>query len=197
MIKTSNRFQTWNSFKMGAIAWTILSLVSSISFGIFAYSAPVDRRMLGWLVAEMFLILAEFGIVIVVSFSVLLRKVDRWEVAWMKKTCQECGTTVSLKEADFCPKCGANLPPPVIRLTVSEDRIKTGELRRKTSKAKPVGTCLVCDLEMNTADVLARCPHCGNLFHKSHLSRWVSTKKQCPACGERLAESEIVVVSYD
>jgi rRNA maturation endonuclease Nob1 len=139
----------------------------------------------------MFLILAGSGVLVIFVVSVLLRGKNRWEVAWMKKKCRECGTVVIIKDAEFCPTCGARLPTEVTRIVLSKDQIRTEKPSHKSPRVDPIGTCLICDLDIYPFEVLTRCPHCGNFFHKAHLVAWVRMRKRCPACGERLVESEI------
>jgi hypothetical protein len=122
--------------------------------------------------------------------------VAQGRVAWASRTCQHCGTVVALDDALFCSTCGEKLPILLKRNAVSEDQTEIGQLEPRISNEQSVGTCLICDLEMSPADSLARCPKCGNIFHKSHLIQWVRMK-HCPVCGERLAESEIIIVSNE
>jgi hypothetical protein len=117
--------------------------------------------------------------------------------AWASHTCKQCGTVVAVDDAQFCPACGEKLPIQVITAVIGEDRVETRISSRGTGDNEPVGTCLVCDLEMSRADVLATCPRCSNIFHKAHLISWVHVKKHCPVCGERLGESDIVALSNE
>jgi hypothetical protein len=182
MIKTSHRGQTLLLLRLGA-------LLMFMPIGIFSAIG-------GFSVIEitcLFLICLIIPTIVVTS--VLLRRVNRWEVAWMRRACPSCGAVIALMDAKFCQRCGAGLPTTIVTAVISKDRVSSQQPARKTPKVKPIGTCLVCDLEMNTADLLAVCPRCSNVFHKSHLAEWVRLKKHCPVCSERLAEREIKVRS--
>jgi hypothetical protein len=114
------------------------------------------------------------------------------EVARLRPQCKNCGATMILEDAEFCPNCGARIEPLTwTRITISEQEAKTQTTVHKVPKPRPVGTCLICDLEMNSNDALAGCPHCHNVFHKTHLVKWLHMKKRCPACGEHLDENGI------
>jgi rubrerythrin len=51
--------------------------------------------------------------------------------------------------------------------------------------------CVVCNLPLKKGEKLVRCPCCGNLAHKSHMLEWLHIRNYCPACSERITESEL------
>jgi hypothetical protein len=201
MIKTGDRFRRLNNCKHSPVLSSLL-LGPFLAVGIFFTVSDTTGEyysefglLLGLSMIAIFLIPTGVCISISVYASSQLHYVNRWEVACMRQVCQHCGTVAALEDAEFCPTCGASLPTAITTTTISKDCVGTQKLGNKAPKVESVETCLVCDLEMNPADLLARCPLCGNVFHKSHLVTWVHLKKRCPACGERLAESEIITVS--
>jgi rRNA maturation endonuclease Nob1 len=122
-----------------------------------------------------------------------IARTKKLEVARLRPQCKNCGTIMVLEDAEFCPNCGSRIEPfTSSRITISEQEAKTQPTAHKAPKTRPVGTCLICDLEINSNDILAGCPHCGNVFHKVHLVQWLHMKKSCPACGKHLDENQIV-----
>jgi hypothetical protein len=201
MIKTSDRFRRLNNIKHLPILPAFLFLIFLLAWVLITVSLIIGGHfsepglLFGLLFLAAFLIPLGICIPISVYASSRLGDVNRWEVAWIRSTCQRCGSIAALEDAEFCPACGASLPSATIKTAISEDQTGTQRLGGKTPKFQPFGTCLVCDLEMNQADVLAGCPHCGNIFHKAHLATWVRLNKRCPVCSERLAEREIKELS--
>jgi predicted RNA-binding Zn-ribbon protein involved in translation (DUF1610 family) len=201
MIKTNDRFKELNQLRRLPVLFAILLApflllgvpvtVSVVTSGQF----PESALLLGLTFLGIFWILVGVSVPISAHASRCLRHVSRLEVAWVRRTCQQCGTVIPIEDAEFCPICGVSLPLPVIGSRISGDMSETEGEVHKLSGVEPVGTCLVCDLEMNRDDVLAVCPRCCNAFHKAHLVAWVHLKKSCPACGERLVESEIMELS--
>jgi predicted RNA-binding Zn-ribbon protein involved in translation (DUF1610 family) len=195
MIKTDRRFRGLAMWRGIAIVFFAIPFAPFFVGGIFL---PLgDPPQLDWVVKGIFLTPTGLGVTIGVLASRIMRHVNRWEVASMRRTCQHCGAVVSPDGAEFCSTCGTKLPIAVIRITTSEDQI---EIRNPISKSRtvaPVGTCLVCDLEMNPFEDLASCPRCGNIFHRAHLLKWVHMKQRCPVCNERLVGSEIITTFND
>jgi uncharacterized protein (UPF0212 family) len=199
MLKTNDRFRELNQLRRLPVLFAFL-LVPFLLFGVLVTVSVVTGGQFsesGWLVGLTFLgifwIPVGVSVPISVHASTSLRHVSRLEVAWVRRTCQQCGTVIPIEDAEFCPTCGVSLPLPVIGSRISGDMSETEGEVTKVSRVEPIGTCLVCDLEMSHVDVVAVCPHCCNAFHMAHLLAWVHLRKHCPACGEHLEESEIVV----
>lgn len=200
MIQTNDRFRKLNICRyLPALPLMFLApfLPLGIIFTVTVATGQADSPLgtsLGLGVAAVFLIPMFICTSISIVASILLRHTNRWTVVWVARKCDNCSTAVELEDAEFCPKCGAELPARSLRIVIGGDKIGSRKLGHKALKSPPVGTCLVCDLEMKINDVLADCPHCGNTFHRDHLVSWVHMKKHCPACGEHLAETEIITV---
>jgi predicted RNA-binding Zn-ribbon protein involved in translation (DUF1610 family) len=129
---------------------------------------------------------------VIALYVVSLIRVKKIEVVRLRPECQHCKTVMIVEDAEFCPNCGASMETPVWEsITIVEEQPQTMKSTRRVRERKPTGICLVCGLELSSHDNLATCPHCRNVFHKTHLAEWVSKKKRCPACGERLYRSEL------
>jgi Zn finger protein HypA/HybF involved in hydrogenase expression len=191
MIKISNGYKILADLKWVAFGYALFfGLILFCVLSCFAPEAGVDSLGIGYL-AIACLIVIGICISVVEIASVKLRRTNMWEVAGMRRTCQCCGGLLTPEDTELCPSCGATLYTVIVsEVTISHDVVDSRAVH-KASKSEPVGTCLVCDLDMHSADALVLCPHCSNVFHKSHLIQWVRLKKRCPACGEHLYESEI------
>ncbi|MFX1476163.1 MAG: hypothetical protein ACFFCO_11890 [Promethearchaeota archaeon] len=75
--------------------------------------------------------------------------------------CIECGTTILGGKA-ACPHCGA-----------------------------PQQRCILCKHFIGQEELYSKCPHCGQLAHRSHLLEWIKMKGTCPYCKSRLRQSDI------
>ncbi|WXG45435.1 MAG: hypothetical protein WED05_01740 [Candidatus Atabeyarchaeum deiterrae] len=52
-------------------------------------------------------------------------------------------------------------------------------------------SCIVCNLDIKKTQDAVRCPHCGNVSHKTHMLEWLHVRNKCPACNQHLSESEL------
>ncbi|WXG46740.1 MAG: hypothetical protein WED05_08815 [Candidatus Atabeyarchaeum deiterrae] len=185
VLKTTARFRA--SMGLGIAGFPIITIVVVLLVIMYlgTYGGKADSGELMFLIGLG--ILPYF--LIVVSIIIRVKKI---EVVRLRPTCKYCSAVMVLEDAEFCPNCGASMEHPAWeRITITEQQIETQRPTHHLPKPKPVGTCLVCDLEMNESEVLACCPHCGNTFHKVHLIEWVHLRKSCPACGKHLEEPEI------
>jgi tRNA(Ile2) C34 agmatinyltransferase TiaS len=91
----------------------------------------------------------------------------------MRPTCRLCGAALDFEGAQTCRRCG---------FEANEAQIpETGV----------VGTCIVCNSNLDSNDDLLFCPHRGRPAHKVHLLEWLHVKNRCPSCGEHIDEREI------
>jgi hypothetical protein len=121
----------------------------------------------------------------------------REEPSAVNQCCVHCGTTIMPPSSRFCWNCGASVVVPrrdTAALVKEENEIPT-EVGHVVMD-RPIGPCLVCDLELKASDILAWCPHCGNAFHKAHLLEWIKIRKCCPVCQEHLDKKELVEKVY-
>jgi hypothetical protein len=114
------------------------------------------------------------------------------EPSFSNEYCAYCGATIMPPNSRFCWNCGASalVATREKAALITEQR----EIPARTGRVmmdRPIGTCLVCDLELHSSDVLAWCPHCSNAFHKVHVLEWIKIRKCCPACQERLDKKEL------
>jgi predicted RNA-binding Zn-ribbon protein involved in translation (DUF1610 family) len=113
------------------------------------------------------------------------------EVIELRPVCANCGSSIVIGGAKFCPRCGTSVS------TLSGHRaasIRQGMTRTKTQKvlsSDVVGTCTVCRQELKARDSLAWCPHCGGSAHRDHMLEYLHVHSQCPACSEHLDEKEL------
>lgn len=95
--------------------------------------------------------------------------------------CRYCGAAILVHDPQFRWNCGASLRRD--DMPVAEPVTKRGRLLKKK--------CMVCDLQLSSADEIVHCPHCGNLAHKDHLLEWLHVKGSCPICHQNIEENEL------
>jgi predicted secreted protein len=97
--------------------------------------------------------------------------------------CPECGSLVRNSHTEYCPNCGTYLLASSLGKEVQ---------RHDHPAAAPIGTCIVCNLEISENDQFVRCPYCGNAAHKIHMLEWLHIKGYCPACHNHLDEKNLL-----
>ncbi len=75
--------------------------------------------------------------------------------------CIQCGTVITGGKGT-CPNCGA-----------AQQR------------------CMVCHQFIGQEELYNRCPHCGQLAHRTHLLEWIKIKGICPYCKTKLRRKDI------
>lgn len=96
-------------------------------------------------------------------------------------TCTFCGAVILVPASKFCWNCGANLLDSTAA-TAQPAKERGRSLRKR---------CMVGDLQLNSADEIVHCLHCGNAAHKDHLLEWLHVKRSCPICCRHLGENEL------
>jgi Zn finger protein HypA/HybF involved in hydrogenase expression len=109
---------------------------------------------------------------------------DDAEIIRMRPTCDRCGAALDYEDTLTCRKCG-NISAEVTQTRVIEEH------QVDIPETDVVGTCIVCNSNLDSADDLLFCPHCGRPAHKIHLLEWLHVKNRCPSCGEHIVEGEI------
>ncbi|MHA2250262.1 MAG: hypothetical protein ACXAD7_07865 [Candidatus Kariarchaeaceae archaeon] len=51
--------------------------------------------------------------------------------------------------------------------------------------------CEICKTGFFEYDIIAKCPHCSKIYHKSHLLEAIKISGKCPTCKEELVEKQI------
>jgi RNA polymerase subunit RPABC4/transcription elongation factor Spt4 len=186
VLKTTGAFKAAMSLGLIGLVLTVASAAILVLM-LLPYSS--ETQPTGYETPALFLVL-DVSLMILIAISMV--RVKRIEVVRLRPTCQHCKTFMVVEDAEFCPNCGASMETPAWEsITIDEEQLQTVKRTRRVRERKPIGACLVCNLELSSDDNVARCPHCQNVFHKTHLTKWVGKWKRCPACGEHLNRSEI------
>jgi transcription elongation factor Elf1 len=88
-------------------------------------------------------------------------KLKKIKIITPKAKCFYCGLEIP-RDAEYCPHCG-------------EARVR----------------CSVCLGDIASGEQFVKCPYCGILCHRDHLSEWIKVKGYCPNCRQRLKEIDI------
>jgi uncharacterized delta-60 repeat protein len=118
------------------------------------------------------------------------RGISRAEAAVTEKP------VVSVITPDVCPYCGAHFKVPNAMFCWNcGGSLETGQgivpARHEREDAMIVGKCMVCNLDVKKSDIVALCPYCGNIAHKTHMLEWLHVKNYCPICRKHLTEKDL------
>jgi predicted RNA-binding Zn-ribbon protein involved in translation (DUF1610 family) len=104
--------------------------------------------------------------------------------------CNHCHALIVLSNASFCSNCGASLTHGLKDATPLGIGVKAKPRKHIGAKTRHGEKCTVCGLQLTRDDNVARCPHCGNPAHRTHLLEWIHRRNRCPVCGKYLDEKD-------
>jgi predicted RNA-binding Zn-ribbon protein involved in translation (DUF1610 family) len=127
-----------------------------------------------------------FILMAVASYRLKLR------VVRLPRSCGSCGSTILVKNAHFCIRCGADLGVVSSKRISGLRKVETSAISIESSGEKRLGICTVCREDVKGNDIRAWCPNCGGLAHRIHLLEYLHVHNECPACGNHLDEKDIL-----
>ncbi|WXG46739.1 MAG: hypothetical protein WED05_08810 [Candidatus Atabeyarchaeum deiterrae] len=113
------------------------------------------------------------------------------EVIRLRPVCGNCGSTIIIDGAKFCPRCEANLATAAADVSPRATNVQTSQEARLPRVAESTGICMVCNQDLRLSDAVAWCSHCGSPAHRDHLLEYLHVHNQCPACSKHLDEKEL------
>jgi predicted RNA-binding Zn-ribbon protein involved in translation (DUF1610 family) len=154
---------------------------------------PIEQvmSMRGKEIPQIYVVTMSVYLIPVIVLSALGMYRRKLVVVQLKPVCGNCGSTIAIGGAKFCPRCGTSVSASSGHRAAS---IRQGITRTKTQKVLSndvVSTCMVCGQELKVRDSLAWCPHCGGSAHRDHLLEYLHVHGQCPACSQHLDEKEL------
>lgn len=178
----------WKSFWLSTLGYFALLLAA----GATCYAVNIDfSETFGF--GKNLIVSALFWstFVFLVILSLFLFHGLKLQLVQLTPSCGNCGSTVIVENAHFCPRCGASLSAKARGRGVRVMQPVPAPSTREAATIGPVGTCIVCKQEFRLGSDYACCPHCGSPAHKTHLLEYLHVHSQCPACQRHLDEREL------